>query len=177
MALPSSGQISLSDIQTEFGGSNPIALSEYYSKGNAPASGEIQLAADFYGTSASIHTTTFTAGIDSSKSGRDIIGYDTNTLTGGVSIGTMTDDDFVDGSNTITIVRVTDDQGSGSFIKFTLGGSPYQYTGWTTAEIVGLGTMNRSSANYTANGGFSIAGGSPPWAAMVNGTTYTLILN
>jgi len=50
MALPGSGQISLNDIQTEFGGSNPIALSEYYGKGNAPASGEIQLAADFYGT-------------------------------------------------------------------------------------------------------------------------------
>ena len=50
MALPSSGPISLSDIQTEFGGSNPISLSEYYSKGNAPASGAIDLAADFYGT-------------------------------------------------------------------------------------------------------------------------------
>jgi len=52
MALPSSGQISLSDIATEFGGSAPHSLSEYYSKGNAPASGEIQLAADFYGTSS-----------------------------------------------------------------------------------------------------------------------------
>jgi len=50
MALQSSGAISLADIQTEFGGTNPISLSEYYSKGNAPASGEIQLAADFYGT-------------------------------------------------------------------------------------------------------------------------------
>ena len=177
MALPSSGQISLNDIATEFGGTAPHALSEYYSKGNAPASGEIQIAADFYGTSASIHTTTFTAGIDSSKSGRDIIGYDTNTLTGGVSIGSMTDDDFVDGSNTITIVRVTDDEGSGSMLKFTLGGSAYQYTGWSTAEIVGLGTMNRSSANYSSGGGFSIAGASPPWASMVSGTTYTLILN
>ena len=74
MALPSSGQISLNDIATEFGGTAPHSLSEYYSKGNAPASGEIQLAADFYGTSSSIHTTTFTAGIVSSKSGRDIIG-------------------------------------------------------------------------------------------------------
>jgi hypothetical protein len=52
MALQSSGQISLSNIQSEFGGSNPISLSEYYGKGNAPASGEIQLAADFYGTSS-----------------------------------------------------------------------------------------------------------------------------
>jgi len=71
------GQVSLSDIQTEYGGSYPIQLSEYYSKGNAPASGEIQLWADFQGTSADAHTLIssqtasasssidFTSGIDS----------------------------------------------------------------------------------------------------------------
>lgn len=52
MALQASGQISLSDVETEFGGTAPTALSEYLGSGNAPASGEIQLAADFYGTSA-----------------------------------------------------------------------------------------------------------------------------
>ena len=51
MALQSSGQIKLSEIATEYGGSAPHALSEYHDKGNAPASGEIQIAADFYGTS------------------------------------------------------------------------------------------------------------------------------
>ena len=71
------GQVSLSDIQTEYGGSYPIQLSEYYSKGNAPASGEIRLWADFQGTSADSHTLissqtassssslSFTSGIDS----------------------------------------------------------------------------------------------------------------
>lgn len=34
MALQTSGQISLGDIQTEFGGSNPIAISEYYGVGD-----------------------------------------------------------------------------------------------------------------------------------------------
>ena len=51
MVLQSSGQIKLSEIATEYGGSEPHQLSEYHSKGNAPSSGEIQLAADFYGTS------------------------------------------------------------------------------------------------------------------------------
>lgn len=51
MALQSSGQIKLSEIAAEYGGSEPHALSEYHDKGNAPASGEIQIAADFYGTS------------------------------------------------------------------------------------------------------------------------------
>ena len=50
MALQSSGAISLSDIQTEFGGSNPISLSEYYGSDTVPASGAISFD-DFYGTS------------------------------------------------------------------------------------------------------------------------------
>jgi hypothetical protein len=59
MALQSSGAISLSDIQTEFGGSNPTSLSEYYRGGSnvinasvnnsIPTSGAISLT-DFYGT-------------------------------------------------------------------------------------------------------------------------------
>jgi len=63
MAIPSSGPLTLSDIQTEFGGSNPISLSEYYAGGSyvpagttgtygaVPSSGEISIR-NFYGTSA-----------------------------------------------------------------------------------------------------------------------------
>ena len=31
MAIPASGSVSLSAIQSEWGGSNPISMSEYYS--------------------------------------------------------------------------------------------------------------------------------------------------
>ena len=58
MALQTSGAISLLDIQNEFGGGNPIEISEYYRGGtyvqdapvnsNIPTSGEISLD-DFYG--------------------------------------------------------------------------------------------------------------------------------
>lgn len=61
MALPASGAISLLDIQNEFGGANPIALSEYYRGGtyvpntsnntSIPTSGTISLN-DFHGASA-----------------------------------------------------------------------------------------------------------------------------
>lgn len=52
MALPNSGPISLANVQTEFGGSNPISLSEYYSAASGvPSSGTIRLS-DFYGTSS-----------------------------------------------------------------------------------------------------------------------------
>lgn len=65
MTLPSSGPLSLSDIQTEFGGSNPISLSEYYAGGAyvpagttgtygaVPSSGTISIQ-NFYGTSNTV---------------------------------------------------------------------------------------------------------------------------
>lgn len=52
MALQSSGAISLYDIQNEFGGSNPISISEYYGVASGiPSSGTISIG-DFYGASA-----------------------------------------------------------------------------------------------------------------------------
>ena len=62
MPLQTSGQISLNDIQTEFGGSNPININEYYRGGtyvpdtaansSIPTSGQIRLS-DFYGGDSS----------------------------------------------------------------------------------------------------------------------------
>jgi hypothetical protein len=53
MAIPGSGEVDLDDIQTEFGGSNPISLSEYYGVTSAiPSSGAISVS-DFYGTAKS----------------------------------------------------------------------------------------------------------------------------
>ena len=94
MALPSSGQISLNDIATEFGGTAPHALSEYYGDGNAPASGEIQIGADFYGTSAVTYllNTTMTVGTRVIKTGLDQDGYTSgasDTNSGQSSIGSM----------------------------------------------------------------------------------------
>ena len=52
MALPSSGTLKLSQIQGEFGGSNPIKLSEYYgADAGVPSSGTIKVS-DFYGKSS-----------------------------------------------------------------------------------------------------------------------------
>ena len=59
MTLQASGAITLADIQTEFGGANPISLSEYYAggglvpagTGSIPTSGLISIGT-FYGTSS-----------------------------------------------------------------------------------------------------------------------------
>jgi len=51
MALQTSGPISLLNVQNEFGGSNPISISEYYGVASGvPTSGTISLS-DFYGKS------------------------------------------------------------------------------------------------------------------------------
>jgi hypothetical protein len=62
MTLPTSGPLSLADIQGEFGGTNPIGLNEYYAGGGivpagttgtygaVPSSGTISIQ-NFYGTS------------------------------------------------------------------------------------------------------------------------------
>lgn len=89
MALQSSGQISLSQIATEFGGSAPHSLSEYHNKGNAPASGEIQLAADFYGTANGLSlTTTITFGTQTTKLFRQNTGFISSS---GRTVGTLAD--------------------------------------------------------------------------------------
>jgi len=68
MALQTSGPISLNDIQTEFGGSNPISLSEYYGAASGiPASGAISIG-DFYGASASQFSVTLYSGNSSTQS-------------------------------------------------------------------------------------------------------------
>jgi hypothetical protein len=52
MTLQASGAISLANVQTEFGGSNPIGINEYYAAAaGVPGSGTISLY-DFYGKSA-----------------------------------------------------------------------------------------------------------------------------
>jgi hypothetical protein len=63
MTIPSSGPVTFTDIQTEFGGTNPIALNEYYAGGTyvpagttgtygaVPSSGQISVQ-NFYGTTA-----------------------------------------------------------------------------------------------------------------------------
>ena len=68
MAVPSSGAIDLKDLQDEFGGSNPISISEYYRGGSlvptnntdVPTSGTVALS-DFYGAVNQISVTASSA--------------------------------------------------------------------------------------------------------------------
>jgi hypothetical protein len=89
MALPTSGPLSLSDIQTEFGGTNPISLNEYYAGGSfvpagttgtngaVPSSGTISIS-NFYGTSNLVvdfnDRSVIAGGFGSAQAGYQIIG-------------------------------------------------------------------------------------------------------
>jgi len=71
MTLPASGTITLAQIQTEFGGSNPIGLNEYYKGGsyvtsndyapNVPSSGAISLSNFYNAKKNTLNTQTFTS--------------------------------------------------------------------------------------------------------------------
>ena len=59
MALPTSGAISLSQIETEFGGTAPTSISEYYSAASGvPGNNNPISLSDFYGTSNLIDLST-----------------------------------------------------------------------------------------------------------------------
>lgn len=80
MAMPSSGAISFSQMQTEFGGSNPIGFNEYYAggshvpsgTGSIPSSGTINLNT-FYGTQST--PTSFSTSITSGSGGFALTSY------------------------------------------------------------------------------------------------------
>jgi hypothetical protein len=91
MTLPASGAITLDQIQTEFGGSNPISLNEYYrGTGNVtnnntsvPTSGEISMS-DFY--SGSVSTISYVGGLAVAYGGGGTSKTITiNTLSGGLA--------------------------------------------------------------------------------------------
>lgn len=92
MALQSSGTISLLDIQTEFGGANPISLSEYYGADTGvPASGQISLS-DFYGKSSVTNypiTNGFFLRLTNSNSAPSLYAYTINHAQAGLVYGSL----------------------------------------------------------------------------------------
>ena len=103
MALPSSGSLSLAQIQAEFGGSNPIGLSEYYRGGayvtsnntNVPTSGTISVG-NFYGAVRQFAFTISSNQIDANlrtlaiNAGWDQAAPVVATINSGVIIGSST---------------------------------------------------------------------------------------
>jgi len=154
MAIQSSGQIEISELAAEFGGSEPHQLSEYYGGGdlvpqganpNCPTSGEIQMS-DYYDAVAA---TVLTCGSNTSnyniKTAVQNAGGDLNTPV----ILTISNGVTVSSTATNTPAMKTDTGwGSGVTINITNNGS-----------IVGASGSN-TSASPGSGGGSGGAGGS-----------------
>lgn len=138
MAIQGSGAISFSDIQTEFGGSNPISISEYYAgganvpsgTGSVPTSGAINLTI-FYGTSNRV---SITLTISASTNGYNIFNNRGGTYVAGISDVTL-----VNNSNIYSTSGVALDTG----------------TGWTAGDTITID----NNALIVGHGGDGGAGG------------------
>lgn len=171
MTLPSSGAISLSDIQTEFGGSNPISLSEYYAGGayvNAgtsgtygavPSSGAISLR-NFYGTSK-IFTYSGTM-----TQGSGPIGVNTGYGFERGSFGSLSPDDTI-----IQRIAKTTDGSTWIFSVVILTGSSLPQNYWNTITIGGTFSINSSAATSFLNGNTWQFSGTNPAPLTGSGTT------
>jgi hypothetical protein len=149
MALQTSGPIYLSQIQTEFGGSNPIYLNEYYGKDTVPASGPITLG-DFYGTSSAYSivgnavpdTYTYLDGMNTYSS--SVLGTVTdgniNTYVGGHTDYHAGWPSLFNLSSEAVRIGVQDKIGTGTptVASFDhLGNASVTVTGWVLASAIG----------------------------------------
>jgi len=175
MAIASSGAVSLGDLQTEFGGVNPISIDEYYlnaayvgsNNTGVPTSGTISLQ-DFYGAAANTLVTVTEANSSAwtevVSSGRVAKGFGVNRVadtrnTGWFNVGSF-------GSRTpVTLNGATlqaiyytapHPSANGTYFYIICQGSlPHNH--FNTVALSGLGTF--SYANFA----FYISSGSSVW--------------
>jgi hypothetical protein len=144
MAIGSSGALSFSDIQTEFGGSNPISISEYYAgganvpsgttgdNGAVPSSSTISISI-FYGTQ---------------KVTRVAINLTISADTNGYNIFNNRGGTYVAGQSDITLVNNAN-------IYSTSGVALDTGTGWTSGDTITID----NNALIVGNGGNGGNGG------------------
>lgn len=148
MAIQPSGVIALSDIQDEFGGTNPIGLSEYYRGGayttsnntSVPESGAISLS-DFYGANKTVEVT------------YEVIGGG----GGGAGGGNPPNNGGAGGTTTVSGAGFTTQSSSGG-----AGGVAYVYASTPgEASYYGSGGAAGINAEYSTPG----SGGNAPTAS------------
>lgn len=173
MALASSGQLKFSELQTEFGGENPISFSEYYGGGtiiglsagnsgrvitNIPLTGRIKMS-NFHGSaigtaasSSADVTITMTPG-----SFYNTYGYDTTQSISSNNFGTLASGSTsYDGATIIELREFRTSDAKTSAVTgrgFRVGLSGTRSQGFFTSIDVGSQNLTSSSATHTQSGG------------------------
>lgn len=165
MPLQISGAISLADIQTEFGGSNPISISEYYrggsyttnNNGNVPTSGQIALNHFYGGVKQFVFAPTIAA---------DTLNYNIKSQA------------IAAGWNQVTPLYANITINSGVYVGSSSTGAYAMDTGVTfptgssinitnNGFIMGMGGSGSSGGNSGSPGGYNGAAGGPALLAQV----------
>ena len=200
MAIVSSGAVSLSDLATEFGGSQPHSMSEYYSGGSnvptgtqnassvtIPTSGQISLASSFYGSVAEVVLleTTITGGFRArnAKLGLHDHGFSDGNLsgTGSDSFGSIANNSISSASRTVKGVYTGGTSTTSNHV-LTFVVSSYSWTGWTKLVLTKgstVGTLLRADITTHDNfqssnlyqGALKDANGNNVTGIFVNGQT------
>tara|TARA_R110002072_G_scaffold260466_1_gene418956 strand:- start:25 stop:552 length:528 start_codon:yes stop_codon:yes gene_type:complete len=173
MAVTSSAPISITDLVTEFGGSTPHALTEYYRGGSlvpnvtannsVPTSGAISLT-DFFGATNTVTwTTVVTVGV--------VTGLFTQSGFSSGIFGSLSDStvDFLSGTPTVSRIEFASLGTTPVFFKINGSGN----SGWTTIKIGSL-TLNRTDATSFSSGLWSWTGQSNPFGSAGSETTVVL---
>ena len=139
MALQSSGAISLADIQTEFGGSNPISLSEYYKGGGlttnygsnpVATSGEIS-ANSFYSTKKNPCASGYTVDYGNNRCTKSVPGTDMVSKVGSSSSdGVRVDTTYTTGAGNINYSATMRSHSPGSILRIYVNGISVVYKYW-----------------------------------------------
>lgn len=181
MAIQDSGTIKFSEIQTEFGGSNPISISEYYRDGNPvpihetdiPSSGEIDIS-DFYGTGSGYDYT-----IDSNQKQLNLATWLTSEGWNGTDeVSVLVDDQIYIWSDSTSVAALTIPSslnnllslhndgyimgkggrgGDGGTNTATNGGPAISNS--ATGVVYSAGNVEESKSGYIGGGGGGGAGG------------------
>jgi len=169
MALQSSGAITLAQVQSEFGGSNPININEYYRGGSyvpnssansgIPTSGAIDMA-DFYGGTALSADNNFSFTMQSYTTGSGKLAFNHYGANGSVSDSSIVTNNL----NSYTISDMSKIQGVAFTYIVTFAGTANGYNAYTTGGIRGIninGTVMTFNAPSTGQTNLALPATSP----------------
>ena len=169
MALPGSGTLTFAQIATEFSGSQPNSLSQYYRGGslvganntNVPTSGVISFS-NFYGASAGV-TLTYTASAPIVNLLSDAVAAGFNASAGGTLSVIINSGVVLFGQATTNYAITTGNFPANSIVTITNNGTVQGYTGAPgSGGAVGEAAGGAFNAEFTASGS--------TWSIVNNGT-------